>query len=214
MFFDELPDTEAPPSEPARPTVVAQPAAGSPFLCTSRVNALDFTFLRFADTPALPRYLPLSTAIPKPNDRVAITQHVGNVWEWCSNLMQRKTPKKSVGCCAAAPGTTIGTMPRAGARIFDLPGDRYDNIGFRVVCCSHIHLRFSTMPSCPGGYGFLGCGGVSLDTRPACPVRAPLVSGAGRVPQPPGRGLAFPPAASHPLGRAAPASFPGKPSAT
>ena len=79
VFFDELPDTEAPPSEPARPTVVVQPAAGSPFLCTSPVDALDFTLLRFADTPAIPRYLPLSTAIPKPNDRVAIIQHAGGI---------------------------------------------------------------------------------------------------------------------------------------
>jgi hypothetical protein len=72
VFFDELPDTEAPPSEPPRSAVSAP---GESLLCTD--PALDFTLLRFASTPALARYLPLSTGIPTRNQRVAIIQHAG-----------------------------------------------------------------------------------------------------------------------------------------
>jgi hypothetical protein len=122
----------------------------------------------------------------------------GNVWEWCRNAYDdpnAKRPGKDESRVLRG-GSWINNQDNARAdnRNNNHPNNRNNNIGFRVVCSSHIHLPppkadLSRRPR------FAGCGGGRLNGAGAS--RPHARSGVGRIAKR-RRRPGFGPAAPHP----------------
>lgn len=88
----------------------------------------------------------------------------GNVWEWCLNEYEnpRRTDVTGEANRAVRGGSfSYGRdLARAAFRNNDNPNNRNNNIGFRVVCSSHIFRPLATAQAC------------RFRVRPACCERS------------------------------------------